>query len=269
MTGQEDLGVRAGRLTGRVALVTGGAQGIGLACARRFAEEGARVVLVDLATDTGPAAAAALVAEGLDARFEACDVTRREAFEAVLDRCGAELGVVDILLNNAGVALQADILTATEALYDLVMGVNLKAAFFATQAVARRLIAAGRGGVILNMSSVNAVMNIPNLIAYNLSKGGLNQLTKNAAIALAPHHIRVCGIGPGTIMTDLARKAVLGNPGALNGILSRTPLGRAGEPEEIAAIATFLASDDASYVTGETLYADGGRLGLNYTVPVP
>jgi NAD(P)-dependent dehydrogenase (short-subunit alcohol dehydrogenase family) len=258
----------AGRLIGRVALVTGGAQGIGLACARRFAQEGARVVLVDLAGDKGPAAAAALVADGFDARFEACDVTRRDDFEAVLDRCDAGLGGVDILLNNAGIALQADILTATEVLYDQVMDVNLKAAFFATQAVARRLIAANRPGVILNMSSVNAVMNIPHLIAYNLSKGGLNQLTKNAAIALAPHNIRVCGIGPGTIMTDLARNAVMSNPDALNGILSRTPLGRAGEPEEIAAIAVFLASDDASYVTGETVYADGGRLGLNYTVPV-
>jgi len=252
-----------------VALVTGGAQGIGRACARRFAEEGARVVILDLDADVGTATAAALAADGLDARFMVCDVTQRDRFEAVLDQCDAELGGVNLLLNNAGVALTADILTATEALYDQVMGVNLKAAFFATQSVARRLVAAGRAGVILNMSSVNAVMNIPHLIAYNLSKGGLNQLTRNAAIALAPHRIRVCGIGPGTILTDLARNAVMSNPDALKGILSRTPLGRAGEPEEIAAIAAFLASDDASYVTGETLYADGGRLGLNYTVPVP
>ena len=259
----------AGRLNGRVALVTGGAQGIGRACARRFAEEGARVVILDLDADVGTATAAALAADGLDARFMVCDVTQRDRFEAVLDQCDAELGGVNLLLNNAGVALTADILTATEALYDQVMGVNLKAAFFATQSVARRLVAAGRAGVILNMSSVNAVMNIPHLIAYNLSKGGLNQLTRNAAIALAPHRIRVCGIGPGTILTDLARNAVMSNPDALKGILSRTPLGRAGEPEEIAAIAAFLASDDASYVTGETLYADGGRLGLNYTVPVP
>jgi glucose 1-dehydrogenase len=258
----------AGRLEGRVALVTGGAQGIGLACGRRFAIEGARVVLLDLDAERGDAAAMTLQADGLDVRFLAGDVTDRSRIEEVLDHCDAVLGGVNLLLNNAGVALTADILTATEDLYDTVMGVNLKAAFFTTQAVAKRLIAAGRPGVVLNMSSVNAVMNIPHLIAYNLSKGGLNQLTRNAAIALAPHRIRVCGIGPGTILTDLARNAVMSNPEALKGILSRTPIGRAGEPEEIAAIAAFLASDDASYITGETLYADGGRLGLNYTVPV-
>ena len=128
------------------------------------------------------------------------------------------------------------------------------------------MIEQGTGGVVINMSSVNAVLTIPHLLAYNISKGGINQMTKNTAIALAPHKIRVCAIGPGTIMTELTRNAVWTDEAARRSILSRTPIGRAGEPEEIAAIAAFLASDDASYITGETIYADGGRLGLNYTV---
>ena len=118
------------------------------------------------------------------------------------------------------------------------------------------------------MSSLNAVLAIPNQVPYTVSKGGVNQLTKVMALALAPHGIRVNGIGPGTIATEMARAAVLGTEEARRKILSRTPLGRLGEPEEIAAIAAFLASDDASYLTGQTIYPDGGRLGLNYTVPV-
>jgi glucose 1-dehydrogenase len=126
----------------------------------------------------------------------------------------------------------------------------------------------GHGGAIVNMSSVNAVMAIPNQVPYVVSKGGINQLTKVMALALAPHGIRVNAIGPGTILTELARTAVLGNREAERKILSRTPLGRLGEPEEVARVAAFLASDDASYITGQTIYPDGGRLALNYTVPV-
>jgi NAD(P)-dependent dehydrogenase (short-subunit alcohol dehydrogenase family) len=131
------------------------------------------------------------------------------------------------------------------------------------------MIAGNKGGVILNMSSVNAMLTIPNMLAYNVAKGGLNQLTRNAAVALAPHRIRVCGIGPGTVLTELTRNTVWTDEAARRTILARTPLGRPGEPNEIAAIAAFLASDDASYVTGETIYADGGRMSLNYTVEVP
>ena len=125
-----------------------------------------------------------------------------------------------------------------------------------------------QSGSIINMSSVNAELAIPNQVPYVVSKGGVNQLTKVMALNLAPHGIRVNGIGPGTILTELARKAVLGSPEARHTILSRTPLGRCGKPEEVASIAAFLASDDASYMTGQTIYADGGRMALNYTVPV-
>ena len=124
------------------------------------------------------------------------------------------------------------------------------------------------GGAIVNMSSVNAVLAIPNQVPYVVSKGGINQLTKVMALALAEHGIRVNAIGPGTIATDLARAAVLGNEAARQRILSRTPMGRLGEPEEVAAVAVFLASEESSYITGQTIYPDGGRLPLNYTVSV-
>ena len=129
-------------------------------------------------------------------------------------------------------------------------------------------VQAGRPpGAIINMSSINAVMAIPAQLAYVTSKGALAQLTKAMALGLAPHGIRVNAIGPGTIATDIL-KGVMTDDQAKNRILSRTPLGRFGEPEEIAKVAVFLAGDDASYITGQTIYPDGGRLALNYTVPV-
>jgi NAD(P)-dependent dehydrogenase (short-subunit alcohol dehydrogenase family) len=130
------------------------------------------------------------------------------------------------------------------------------------------MVKQGSGGAIINMSSVNAVVAIPNQVPYVISKGGINQLTKVMAVALAPHGIRAVAIGPGTILTDMARTAVLKDEAAKHRILSRTPIGRFGEASEVASIAAFLASDDASYITGQTIYPDGGRLGLNYTVPV-
>ena len=156
----------------------------------------------------------------------------------------------------------------SDEIFDKVLSTNLRSAFIGTQLAARQMVASGRGGVIINMSSVNALLAIPGLAAYACSKGALNQLTKVAAIELAPHKIRVVAIGPGTILTELASKAVLADDAARRKILSRTPLGRAGEPEEVASVASFLASDDASYITGQTIYPDGGRMALNYTVPV-
>jgi NAD(P)-dependent dehydrogenase (short-subunit alcohol dehydrogenase family) len=252
------------RLTDRRILVTGAARGLGLACATRFIAEGAKVMLADVLTEEGEAAATAL---GPNAAFIACDVSDRARIEAAIDATVERWGGIDVLVNNAGIAPRGDILTTDPALFDRVIAINLTAAFHGIQLAAPHMIKGGRG-VVINMSSVNAVMTIPTLIAYNVAKGGLNQLTKNTAIALAPHNIRVVGIGPGTILTELARNAVLTDEASRRMIMSRTPMGRAGEPEEIAAIAAFLASDDASYITGETIYADGGRLGLNYTVPV-
>jgi NAD(P)-dependent dehydrogenase (short-subunit alcohol dehydrogenase family) len=176
-----------------------------------------------------------------------------------------------VLVNNAAILAAVDFLDLAEADFDRVLRVNLKGAFLCGQAVARHMVervkAGGTAGAIVNLSSVNAVFAIANQVPYSVSKGGINQLTKVMAQSLAPQGIRVKAIGPGSIMTEMLA-AVMDDEAARKRILSRTPLGRIGDPAEIAAIAVFLASEQASYITGQTIYADGGRLPLNYTVPV-
>ena len=254
------------KLKDRVALVTGAGQGIGLACAEALAREGAHVLLTDLKEEAIRGEASRLEQGGARAAWMVCDVSRRDQVNRAVARAVQEFGRLDILVSNAGITHAADFLDLEEADFDRVLAVNLKGMFLAGQAAARQMVAQGGGGAIVNMSSVNAVMAIPNQVPYVVSKGGINQLTKVMAVALAPHGIRVNGIGPGTILTELARTAVLGNAEAEKRILSRTPLGRMGEPAEIASVAVFLASDDAAYLTGQTIYPDGGRLALNYTV---
>jgi NAD(P)-dependent dehydrogenase (short-subunit alcohol dehydrogenase family) len=251
------------KLSQKTAIVTGASQGIGLACAERLVREGARVMLVDVR----PEGAAAAEALGDAARFFQADVSVKAEVDAMVAATLAAFGHIDILVNNAGVTHAADFLDLAEEDFDRVLRINLKSMFLCSQAVAREMVK-HQAGCIINMSSVNAELTIPNQIPYVVSKGGVNQLTRVTAISLAQYGIRVNAIGPGTILTELAKQAVLGSPEARHTILSRTPLGRCGEPEEIAAIAAFLASDDASYMTGQTLYADGGRMALNYTVPV-
>lgn len=253
------------RLENRIALVTGAAHGIGEACARRFVAQGARVMLVDQDAEAGAALAAAL---GPAAGFVAGDVAEPAFAAAAVDAAVERFGRLDILLNNAGVTHAAAFLDLRVEDFDRVLAVNLRSYFAFGQAAARRMVAQGGGGAILHMSSVNAILAIPDQVPYVVSKGGVNQLTRVMAIALAPHGIRVNAIGPGTIATELARKAVLGSDEARRRLLSRTPMKRLGEPDEVARVAVFLASDDASYMTGQTVYPDGGRLALNYTVPV-
>jgi glucose 1-dehydrogenase len=254
----------APRFERRVVIVTGAARGIGLACARRFAGEGASAVLTDLDESAGTAAAATIPG----ATFVRADVSRRADVDALVEATLARSGRIDVLVNNAGITHACDFLDLAEDDFDRVLAVNLKSMFLCGQAVARAMVRQGIRGSIVNMSSANAVVAIANQVPYVVSKGGINQLTKVMALALAPHGIRVNAVGPGTILTELAKKAVLTDDAARNRILSRTPLGRCGEPEEVAAVVAFLASEDASYLTGQTIYPEGGRLALNYTVPV-
>ncbi|WP_332848042.1 SDR family NAD(P)-dependent oxidoreductase [Massilia sp. S19_KUP03_FR1] len=251
------------KLANKVAIITGASQGIGHACAVRLLQEGARVMLADIRPE-GAQVAAEL---GENARFFGADVSQKVDVDALIAATLAAFGQIDILINNAGVTHAADFLDLAEEDFDRVLRINLKSMFLCSQAAAREMVKR-ESGCIINMSSVNAELTIPNQVPYVVSKGGVNQLTRVAAIGLAQYGIRVNAIGPGTILTELAKKAVLGSPEARHTILSRTPLGRCGEPEEVAAIAAFLASDDASYMTGQTIYADGGRMALNYTVPV-
>jgi glucose 1-dehydrogenase len=253
------------RLQDKVAVVTGAAQGIGLACAERFVAEGARVMLADVEEGKGRQAAGSL---GERARFQRCDVGAKAEVDALVAATVEAFGRLDVMVSNAGIPHAAEFLDLAEADFDRVLRVNLKGVFLTGQAAARQMAAQGEGGVILNMASVNGVLAIPNQVPYVVSKGGVNQLTKVMALALAPHGIRVVAIGPGTILTELARNAVRADEAARKKILSRTPMGRCGEPAEVAAVAAFLASDDASYITGTTIYPDGGRLALNYTVAV-
>lgn len=249
-----------GRLEGKRAVVTGAAHGIGRAIAEKFVEEGASVILADI-----DERAVSEVASNLGQIAVRIDVARKGEIDALFELVEAEWKGLDILVNNAGVTHAAELADLTEEDFDRVLSINLKSALFGTQHAARLMKA---GGAIINMSSVNAILAIPNQIPYAVSKGALKQLTNVSAISLAPRNIRVNAIGPGTILTDLAR-SIMTDKAAENRILSRTPLGRTGRPEEVATIAVFLASDESSYITGQTIYPDGGRMGLNYTVPVP
>ena len=252
-------------LAGKVTVVTGAAQGIGAACAERFAAEGAPVALWDVDDARGQALAQQLQARGHTALYLHCDVSCAAEVQAALAATLATYGRIDVLVNNAGIFKAAEFLDVTEADWDAVIAVNLKGAFLVGQACARVMAAQGAGAIV-NMSSVNGLMAIPTIASYNASKGGLDQLTRAMALALAERGVRVNAVAPGTIATELAAQAVLTSEAAKARILSRTPLGRLGEPAEVADVVAFLASDAASYLTGQVVYADGGRLALNYVV---
>jgi len=241
-----------------IALVTGGAQGIGLACGEALAEDGYFVVLADV-KDTVHEAAASLGGVGM-----ICDMGDVDAINAMFDKVEADHGPVTALVNNAGIAMPGDFLSYKLEAFQKVVDVNLRGVFLATQRAARKMVETGIEGAIVNMSSINAVVAIPAIPAYCATKGGVMQLTKAASLALAKHNIRVNAVGPGSIDTEMMA-GVNSNPEAFRVAMSRTPLGRSGTAREIGDVVAFLCSRKSSYVTGETIYVDGGRLGLNYT----
>ena len=242
-----------------IALISGAAQGIGLACAEALAEDGFKVILADI-KDSVLAEAKRLGGAGY-----ICDFGDVDAITALFATIEAEHGLVSALVNNAGIAMPGDFLTYDLAAFDTVLSVNLRGVFVAMQRAAKAMVDKGIEGVIVNMSSINAQVAIPAIPAYCASKGGVMQLTKVAALALAKYNIRVNAVGPGSIDTEMMA-GVNANPEAFKMAMSRTPLGRPGSVREIGDVVAFLCSKKASYITGETIYVDGGRLGLNYVV---
>ena len=245
----------------KIAVVTGAAQGIGYACAEAIAESGAKMVLSDINEEGVLAAAEKL---GSATVGMACDVARPEQINAMFDKIEADIGPVSILVNNVGIANPGDFLETTLEQFQSVIDVNLTGTFVALQRAAKAMVANKLEGAIVNMSSINAQVAIPSIPAYCASKGGVMQLTKATALALAPHNIRVNAVGPGSVDTAMMA-GVNANPEAMAMVMSRTPMKRIATPREIGDVVAFLASDKASYVTGETIYVDGGRLGMNYT----
>ena len=245
-----------------IAMITGAAQGIGYASAEALAEDGYRIVAVDINKEGVNAAAKTL---GGGAIGLTCDMGDPKAIAALFDQVEAEIGPVTALVNNAGVAMPGDFLDYDLDTFNRVIAINLNGVFLATQRAARTMVNEGIQGAVVNMSSINAQLAIPAIPAYCASKGGVMQLTKVAALALAKHNIRVNAVGPGSIDTAMMA-GVNANPEAMKTAMSRTPLGRPGTAREIGDVVAFLASPKASYITGETIYVDGGRLGLNYTM---
>jgi len=252
------------RLKDKTALVTGAAGGIGLAIAKRYSQEGANVVLVDRA---GKVESEALAAMPGPARAMRGDVTDPAQVAEMVALCEREFGGVDICVCNAGVIRAAEFLDLTLEDLDFVMNVNVRGTFLVAQAAARSMVRAGRGGSIITLSSMTAELAMSNQLAYGASKGAVRQMTKAMALAMAPHGVRVNALGPGSIETDIMA-TITDDPEAYRTVLSRIPMTRLGSPDEVAGAALFLASEDASYVTGQTVYVDGGRLALNYTVKV-
>lgn len=252
---------------GKVALITGAAQGLGYACAERLIADGANVMFVDRQAEKVREAAGQFGDKAAYWVGDLLDINRAMADE-IVDVTVRAFGKLDILIANAGIIHLADFVDFPEETFDDILTINLKSAFLLGQSAARQMIAQGHGGAIINMSSINAILANPQSVGYAVSKGGIKQLTAVMAVGLIEHGIRVNAIGPGTILTELNLKSVMATEQQRRTILSRTPSRRLGDPSEVASVASFLASEDASYIVGQTIYPDGGRLILNYVVPV-
>jgi len=251
---------------GKVAVVTGAARGIGRACAERLMAEGVKVAVVDIDQEAGQKTADELSQNG-EVIFVPCDVGSKNQVDEAVSLTLQKFGKIDILVNNAGITRRFDFLEFPEEDFDAVIRTNLKSVFLFGQRVALHMVERKSPGSIVNMSSTSVIMTMPTIAAYAASKGGISSLTRAMALSLAAHDIRVNAVGPGTIVTELNQAALLSDEENRNRILSRTPLGRFGSGSDVASVVCFLASDEAGYMTGQTVYVDGGRAGLNYTMP--
>jgi len=253
------------RLKHKVAVVTGASNGIGLAICERYLAEGVKLVMSDIDAEKGAAEAERLGSAG-DVIFIQCDVGDKSSVDLMFSKAAHHYGRIDIAVANAGILRTGTFIDVREEDFDAVIRVNLKGVFLTGQAAARQMSTQDpQGGTIINMSSTNQVLAIPQIASYVVSKGGVGQLTKVMAISLVEQNIRVNGIGPGSVATEMFEKNIATNESALAEVMSRTPMKRPADPGEIASIAVFLASQDSSYITGQTIYADGGRLPLAYT----
>jgi len=249
-----------GRLAGKVAIVTGAGQGIGQAIAVRLGTESAKVIVDYIGQSDGAEETVRRIEQsGSEAEIVAADVTRMDDVRRLVDAAWGRFGSADILVNNAGMEIKSDFWDTTEEEYDRVLQVNLRGAFFLSQAFVRRLRDAKKPGRIVNISSVHEDMAFPGFTTYCVSKGGLRMMMRNLAVELGPLGITVNNIAPGAIQTPI-NKALLEDKPKLNALVEKIPLGRLGQPEDVAGLVAFLASDDAAYISGATLVIDGGLM---------
>lgn len=247
------------RLAGRVAVVTGSARGIGRAIAIGYAREGASVVIVDkLCADRANGPLQEIRSAGGKAIFVEADVSNPEDHEKLITATVREFGRLDVLVNNAGIALHESVLDATPDTWEQIMGVNLRGAYFLSSKAAE-IMAGNGGGKIINVSSVHDSKPLRERAVYAISKGGVAMMTKSLALELAEKNICVNSISPGAVATEM-NHPTLSDPVKREKLISRIPLRRIATPEEIVGAAVFLASSESNYVTGTTIYVDGGLL---------
>ncbi|HEY6429261.1 MAG TPA: glucose 1-dehydrogenase [Acidimicrobiales bacterium] len=248
----------AGELDGKVAIVTGGNTGIGAAVVLALAEKGAKVVIDYVANQEAEEELERKIAGLGDAAVGVqADVSKVEDLQRIIDTAVSNFGRLDVMVNNAGIETRTSTLDTTEEQFEKVIAINQKSAFFGTQLAAKQMIAQGTGGRIINMTSVHEDWPMPGNTPYCLSKGGMRMLTRTAGVELAPHNVLVVGVGPGAVDTPINAQTVA-DPAALAKLDSAIPLGRLAQPEEMASVVAFLASDAASYITATTIFADGG-----------